>query len=719
MRWANVGTIFGREVKDQLRDRRTLFMILGLPILLYPILGIGMVPLISAFAQKPRTVIVVGAENLPESPPLLNADKTGFRPELFLPSTEDEAKRLRVEAVKPGSGWDVPENREKALRDGKADAVVVIPADARERLRTASAATLPVSFNSADEQSPMCALRVRDVLARWRETIVHDRLKSDNKPDSYVQAVRVQEQDVARQEEIGTSLWSRIFPFLLVMMALTGAFYPAIDLCAGEKERGTMETLLISPASRVEIVMGKFFTVMLASIATALLNLASMGLTGWQLTRQLAAMGPSGVARANSVLSAPRLGSALWMVVILVPLSMLFSALCLALAVLAKSMKEGQYYMTPLYLVALPLMFVTMLPGIELNLFTSLVPITGASLLLRTLMQGKYSVAAQFALPVLVPTIVYAVVALRWAVTQFQSEAVLFREAERFSVGDYLRHLIRDRQPTPGPGMVILCFAVMLTTAWFVAPSLGSSPWSLPLGFLTFILGPPALFAMVLTSDPARTLLLRRARWGDLALGAILAIALNPLVNELGPVVERLFPIPELARQALAGVLEKIPNVGSALLLLALVPAICEEVAFRGFILSGLRREYRTWSAIVLSALLFGFLHVLLSLFQQLFNATLLGLVLGLLAVKSRSLWPGVIFHAVNNGLAILLGMARERPGFARVASVLYRDPGQRYHYGWIAVGSIASAAMIGLLLKRPDSDAKVVAGPSGGEVGG
>ena len=188
------------------------------------------------------------------------------------------------------------------------------------------------------------------------------------------------------------------------------------------------------------------------------------------------------------------------------------------------------------------------------------------------------------------------------------------------------------------------------------------------------------------------------------------------MVNELGPVVERLFPIPELARQALAGVLEKIPNVGSALLLLALVPAICEEVAFRGFILSGLRREYRTWSAIVLSALLFGFLHVLLSLFQQLFNATLLGLVLGLLAVKSRSLWPGVIFHAVNNGLAILLGMARERPGFARVASVLYRDPGQRYHYGWIAVGAIASAAMIAMLVRRPESD---VATGSSGEVGG
>ncbi len=88
------------------------------------------------------------------------------------------------------------------------------------------------------------------------------------------------------------------------------------------------------------------------------------------------------------------------------------------------------------------------------------------------------------------------------------------------------------------------------------------------------------------------------------------------------------------------------------------MPAICEEFAFRGFILSGLEREHRTRSAILLSALMFGFLHVLLSLFQQLFNATLLGIVLGLLAVRSRSILPGIVFHFLNNALAVVA-----RPG--------------------------------------------------------
>ncbi len=680
-------------------------MILGLPILLYPILGIGMSFLISAFEQKPRTVILVGAENLPDSPRLLNEQKTGFLKELFVPATTEEAQRLLVEVVKPNSGWEDPKKREAALRKGLADAVVVIPFDARARLATSNSADLPVIFNSADDNSNTCALRVRDVLSRWRDSIVSKRLKSDHKPESYVEAVRVDAQDVATREESGSSVWARLFPFLLVMMALTGAFYPAIDICAGEKERGTMETLLVSPASRVEIVLGKFFTVMVASIVTALLNLLSMGLTGWQLVQQLGDTGGAS-RKVGAILVSPSLGSAFWMIALLIPLSVFFSAVCLALAVLAKSMKEGQYYMTPLYLVAMPLMFITLFPGIELNLFTSLIPITGASLLLRTLMQGKYGVAAQFSLPVLIPIIVYGVVALRWAVHQFQSESVLFREAERFNATDYLRHLTRDRRPTPGPGLTLLCFVVMLSSAWFIAPMLGRSPWTLVLGQAAFILLPPVLLAFFLTSKPRETLLLIRPRGVDIALGALLAIALNPLVSELRPVVERLFPISELAKKALGQVIEGIPNTGSALLMLAIVPAICEEVAFRGFILSGLRRDYHRWSAIVLSAVLFGFLHVLLSLFQQFFNATLLGLVLGLMAVKTRSLWPGVVFHAVNNGLAVAIGMAMDRPEFAAIGRVFYRSiPTAQYRYEWILLGAVAAVVMIGYLWKRPDDE--------------
>ena len=116
----------------------------------------------------------------------------------------------------------------------------------------------------------------------------------------------------------------------------------------------------------------------------------------------------------------------------------------------------------------------------------------------------------------------------------------------------------------------------------------------------------------------------------------------------------------------------------TSILIFALIPAICEEFAFRGFILSGLEHQHRVRSAILLSALMFGFLHVLLSLFQQLFNATLLGMVLGLLAVRSRSILPGIVFHFLNNAFAVALGSVVHAPWAARDRPLDLSQPGRR-----------------------------------------
>ncbi len=467
MRWSNLLVIFRREVLDQIRDRRTLFMIFVFPILLYPILGFGIIKAVEATERKPRVVVVVGAEYLPTDQPLLNADGNGFHPRLF--DSPEEARLLLVQREEAQGPWGSAETREQAIRDGLAAAVMVIPRDLPRQFREKNDVEIPILYRSVDEPSQVTYYRVREVLDRWKRGIVDARTKKDKLPQGYAQPIQVTGMDLATRQEVGGSVWSKIFPFLLVMMSLTGAFYPAVDLCAGEKERGTMETLLISPATRGEIVMGKFLTVMLASVTTAVLNLASMGLTGIVMAGQGAHLGRRAIQQAASAgMAPPTLQSAFWMIVLLVPLAAFFSAVCVALAVLARSMKEGQYYMTPLYLVCLPLIMLTMVPEIKLNLFYSMVPITGVALLLRALIMGDYRTGAQFFLPVMVPTVVYAWIALRWAVDQFQREEVLFREAERFSLGTWLRHLVRDRQPAPTGGQAVLCFALILSASWFL-----------------------------------------------------------------------------------------------------------------------------------------------------------------------------------------------------------------------------------------------------------
>jgi sodium transport system permease protein len=697
MRWAIVREIFRRELRDQLRDRRTLFMIFALPILLYPMLGIGMAQLSTALEQRPRSVVVVGVDLLPDEPRLLEPSGEKFEAGLFEVPTEAPLYRVRPEPA--NSDWADPTAQKQWLREGRADVVVIIPRDIKERVADGTKAIRPeLAFDSATERSRDTSRAIREIFASWNDQIVGQRLQRDDKPRSYVDAVRPELVDVARVANAGTSVWARLFPFILVLMSLTGAFYPAIDLCAGEKERGTMETLLITPASRPEIVTGKFLTVCLASIASALLNLFSMGLTAWQLTAQ---MGDRPRAGAAAALGVPSLSSLVWIVVLLLPLSAFFSALCVAMATMARSMKEGQYYLTPLYLAVLPLVFASLAPGIELDLFTSLVPVTGVALLLRSLLQGKYNEAQMFFLPVLVPLIVYGALALRWAVDQFSREDVLFREAERIDPKLWLVHTIRDRGPLPTPGQALLCFTLIITTAWFTIGWMGSSWTGLVTGQAVFILGPPLLMALVLTSSPKATLRLRGSSWTYVLLGLGLALALNPLSAELRQVVQTLFPVPRVHQEQISKMVAPL-NLGTALFALALVPAICEELAFRGFILSGLSSYYRREVAIVLSAFLFGFLHVLLSLFQQFFNAGLLGLVLALLALRSGSLLPGLIFHAVNNGLGVWLGTRASEPG--GLPTWLYRDPAQAlYQPGWVVAGAIASMVMLVALVRSRD----------------
>jgi sodium transport system permease protein len=682
-----------------------MFMIFVLPVLLYPMLVLGVAKLSEAFEQKPQTVVVVGADLLPDDPPLLSKSRDHFDEALHDAGSPGSA-RLVVRAEPSASPWRDRAFARVAIRTRMADAIILVPEDIRERIAGQRSVDLAIYADQSDERSELAARRAREVIDHWTSRILGRRAeavlkKADARVDAqeFLAPVKTRELNVANEKETGGGLWAHILPFLLVMMSLTGAFYPAIDLCAGEKERGTMETLLISPASRYEIVVGKFFTVVLASMSMAVLNLASMGLTGLVLARQFGGLSRHG--GGTMALEAPRLVPMLWMVLLLVPLSAFFSAICVALAVMAKSMKEGQYYLTPLYMVALPLIFLTLSPAIELDLFYSLVPITGVSLLLRALMEGKYGLARQYFLPVLVPTTIYGAIALRWAVDQFMREDILFREAERFDLGAWLRHVVRDRGPTPTAGEAIFCFALMLTVAWFLSGFLQSSPTGLVVGQVGFVLAPPVLLALILTRSPARTLRLKWPAGRFLAIAAALAVTFHPLMVELGRAVEYAFPVPRLVQEHMQALLAQVPDLGTMVFLLAVVPAICEEFAFRGFILSGLESGHRPRSAIVVSAFLFGFMHVLVSVFGQLFGATVLGLVLGLLAVRSRSLLPGIVFHFGNNALVVLAGHAADVHARYPALARLYRDPAHGYyHWHWVALGALASAALLTVLYR-------------------
>lgn len=751
MNWHNVKLIFLREVRDQLRDRRTLFMVAVLPLLLYPAMGIGMLQMTLLFTEQPRTVVILGEKHLPP-PQLLDGDK--FVPNWFTdPTNADKLKVVTDTSVELGGGGlnaarnfrlieqartmrqrierhteldSEVKQTEIRLRDqiknpqnpaaeslpalrarirelttqqavidhelmelfasSQIQVLIVIPDGLRENIervnqliterQTSDAADFDyprptIVKNRADDKSVVAYARVREVLDAWEGEILRQRLSAAGLPEELPNPVGSAPLDLAAEEQISANVWSKLFPALLVIMAVTGAFYPAVDVAAGEKERGTMETLLICPATRTEIVLGKFLTVMCFSMSTALLNLLSIGTTGQYMLSVAGGAGKGALAQAGAV-TLPTAPALAWLLILLIPLSAFFSAMCLALATFARSSKEGQYYLTPLLMVSIGLTVFCLSPAVEIypihqgSWFYSVMPVVNIALLLKALLLNPGNTEALiFAGPVLATSIGYSLLALWWAIEQFSSESVLFRDGERFEPALWLKHLLRDKEPTPNFTEAGFCF-VLIMLAQFVsmkafgqsiaavsADQIGTQMLKLMVIQQLAIIACPALFmALILTTSVRQTLRLNLPGWRFLAVAAVLPFLLHPLSLELMASLQWFFPqLPDGAARLLQTMGEGEQPFWLLLIAFAAAPAICEELAFRGFILTGFCGNGRTRLAIALSALTFGVMHMIP---QQVFNATLLGIVLGLIAIRSNSLLPGVVFHFLFNSMAVV-----------------------------------------------------------------
>ena len=680
MSWTNVKLILFREVRDQLRDRRTLFMIAVLPLLLYPLLGMSFIQVAQFMQEHASRIVVVGWTDIPGLPSLV--DDGHFAP-VWLDKnfdanllTVDRKQADELTAVDPRASIEEQSRQWMLAKDY--DVVVYFPPDFSERLKKfrdallhrddqAGGKSVPspeipapqIYWNSTKDKSQVAFNRVSQVVHRWEEAIAQQTLKDSNVPASAAQPFKFSDRDVAEPSQREAALWSKILPFVLLIWALTGAFYPAIDLCAGEKERGTLETLLTSPAQRTEIVAGKMLTVMLFSMATSLLNLASMGLTGFMVMNR---MGPLGKV-LGAGLGLPPWSAVVWMVVALVPVAALFSALCIALAVVARSTKEGQYYLMPLVMVTMPLLILPMAPGVELTLGTSLVPLTGLVLLLRMLLEGEWRAVLwpPMFLPVVAVTGACCYIAVRWAIDQFNKESVLFRESERLDLRLWLKHTIRTRGATPTAAAAVACGLLILVGGFFIGlmtgiPETFSDVVVLVVVSMSVIVVPTVLMTGLFTRNPAKTLLIRWPGWGPVVMAILLAVALHPLSLALGWLLQWMYP-PGKSAEAL----EKIGNLVThgaptwwlGPLLIGLLPAVCEEFAFRGFILSGLRHTGHKWRAILVSTLFFAAAHQVL---QQSILVFALGTVLAYIAVQTGSIWPGMLVHLIHNSLVWLQG---------------------------------------------------------------
>jgi sodium transport system permease protein len=398
----DIGIVYRKEMMDSLRDRRTLISMIVVPILLMPVLTVGIGVLSAeivgrAMGEVPKVMILGGGDS---------------------PNVTAELRARRDIHAVPAAGDYAEEIGDKRIR-----AAVEIPPGFEAALSGGTPATVTVYDYRNDLKSGIAADRLQQFFRDLRDRTVRERLEAQHLPDTLIHPLEIREQNVASPEKTTGELIGGIVPYFVILLCLTGAIYPAIDLTAGEKERGTMETILSSPVSRTDLVFGKFLTVLTASLATAFLAVVSMGISLGVAKAALLGLADPGQATDFALAINPRSVAAVFTMVL--PLAVLFSAALLAIALCAKSYKEAQSYLQPLTIIVLVPGIVGLLPGVELNARLALIPVLNTSLVSKEILMGTYH--WHFIALIFISSCVYAAVALVIAVKLFEREDVLFR----------------------------------------------------------------------------------------------------------------------------------------------------------------------------------------------------------------------------------------------------------------------------------------------------
>ncbi|MBA3849464.1 MAG: hypothetical protein C0502_05640 [Opitutus sp.] len=409
MNWKAVLVVYRKELKDQLRDRRTIISTIVLPTVIMPLFLFGFGTVMSKIVRQAQdeatSVMVLHAAGAPELVQALKADRK-FR---VVPEAADYKQRIADKKLRVA--LDLPQDFDAAIARGEAPRVGVL-------------------YYEGEIKSGIGVRDLEAFLRRHRDGILEQRLKARGLPPGFAQPFEMERKNVAPPEKVGGATLGGLIPYFIILLCFSGAMYPAMDLTAGEKERGTMETLLCSPTARLNIVLGKFLTVLTASVATigfALLSMAVTASLGGRLFLGGSGVTTAALSRTPAAAPLPTFDPAglLGVLAMVAPVAIFAAALLLAVSLFAKSYKEAQSYAGPMILLAIIPAVFGLLPGIELTAKTSLIPILNLSLVCKEMLSGTWN--WPFIALIFGSSCLYAAGALVACVRLFNRESVLFR----------------------------------------------------------------------------------------------------------------------------------------------------------------------------------------------------------------------------------------------------------------------------------------------------
>ncbi len=669
MRSKIVKQIFKKEMLDIIRDKKTLFMMIVLPLILYPVLMIGMTSFMyMSMNQMQQEDINIAFSSTPDSALVSILEK----------DNKDEGK---VNIVKS-------ENKEKDLEGNKIDAYVEI----EDKNNTQN---YKIYTNSSKDNSMKASSRIEKSLEEYKRNIVESKVSDQGlNVHDVLEPLSYEEVEVAKTEEIAGQLLGQILPMILIIGVLLGAIYPAIDVMAGEKERGTLETLFTLPITNLELVMGKYLAVSICAIVTAILNIVSILFTIIYLITS-AGMGDA-IGINISSLNSLRLPGIITMICIGL-FSMVVSAISMCVCSLAKSFKDAQNYITPVMLIIMITSYVSMVPNINLDSFTAAIPVVNISLLIKSVLTFNSDI--NLIAVVFISNFAFVILSVLLLSKMFNSEEILFGSGKSFSFLEKRSNIKKGTMPSVSDGgilyaigLVLLIYVgttlqikfkmvglgltqVMIIAMPITMPSVsdGGILYAIGLVLLIYvgttlqikfkmvglgltqvmIIAMPIIFAIYIKTDFKKTFSLKLPSIKHVLVGIVLWAGVYILMQITIQIILHLFPQNMEVVEALNDSIINKDNFIMNLFVVALMPAICEEMFFRGFIYTSFKGKNSCKAAIICSGILFGFMHMD---FIRIIPTSILGIAFAYCVYKSWSIFVPMILHFINNALSVVAG---------------------------------------------------------------
>ena len=397
--------VFKKELTELLRDKKTLMFVIALPVLIFPVifgtLGYFMAQAHLDAEQEVHNYFIIGDKNA-----------KGFSESVFYHKNFKLKDELKL-------------NSRQELKDAVTNELIDlgIYISSQQVSNDKNTIKIEVVYNNSSRVNYITE-KINKIFAEYKILVQYKNLKKlgvtkKQEQEFILSPIELELIDSSNARESFGEKIGILLPYLLIPIVLTGASYPAIDLGAGEKERGTLETLLLTPITRTQLVIGKFITILTASLVTSLITVFSLG--SWMfIAKQFISI--SFILDAIELIGTLDL---LLILLLLIPLACIFSSVVLAISIYAKTFKEAQNYMGPLSILTFFPLAISMMPNMELNLKTALIPIVNISLAIRELLKG--TVEYNHVYLIIGSTSIIAMISILFCIKWFNKEEVLFR----------------------------------------------------------------------------------------------------------------------------------------------------------------------------------------------------------------------------------------------------------------------------------------------------